>query len=264
MAEFNEVYRRASYYDIAFSRDVSREIEFILHEFQRLAGRPLTSILELACGPGYHVRLTAKQGIRSIGLDLRPEMTEFGRDHAIAEGVDVEWIAEDMRHFTLPEPVDAIITMYDSVDCLLMIDDLVDHFRTVARNLVPGGIYLFEMTHPRDCSPWDYGQFFYEGERNGTKVRIDWAVNGGAKVDSFHQVSEVQTRMTVTENGKTEVFTDTAKERFTMPQEFVSIIRLAGGLEVVDIYGDFKPGQRLDSSPASRRMIFLLRKPDRS
>lgn len=264
MAEFNEVYRRASYYDIAFSRDVRREVEFILNEFQRLAGRPLTSILELACGPGYHLRLTAKKGIRSIGLDLRPEMTEFGRRHAEAEGVDIEWIAADMRHFTLDKPVDAVITMYDSVDCLLTIDDLVDHFRTVARNLVPGGIYLFEMTHPRDCSPWDYGTFFYEGERNGTKVRIDWAVNGGARVDPLAQVSEVQTRMTVTENGRTEVFEDAAKERFTMPQEFVSIIRLAGGLEVVDCYGDFKAGQRLDNSPASRRMIFLLRKPDRS
>lgn len=263
MAEFNEVYRRASYYDIAFSRDVSREVEFILDEFQRLAGRPLSSILDLACGPGYHARLFAKKGVRAVGLDLRPEMTEFGRHHAEAEGVAIEWIAQDMRHFTLAQPVDAIITMYDSVDCLLTIDDMVNHFRTVARNLVPGGIYLFEMTHPRDCSPWDYGHFFYEGERNGTKVRIDWAVNGGARVDSFSQVSEVETRMTVVENGRTEVFHDVAKERFTMPQEFISMIRLAGGLDVVDCYGDFRRDQRLDNSPASRRMIFLLRKPDR-
>lgn len=263
MAEFNEVYRRASYYDIAFARDVSREVDFIQNEFQRLAGRPLTSILDLACGPGYHARLFAKRGVRAIGLDLRPEMTEFARDQARAEGIDIEWIAQDMRHFTLDKPVDAIITMYDSVDCLLTIDDLVDHFRTVARNLVPGGIYLFEMTHPRDCSPWDYGQFAYEGQRNGTKVRIEWAVNGGARVDSLSQISEIETQMIVTENGRTEIFPDKAKERFTMPQEFISIIRLAGGLDVVDCYGDFQRSQRLDNTPASRRMIFLLRKPDR-
>src|SRR4051812_42162839 len=118
MAEFNQVYARAAYYDIAFARDISGEVDFIATEYQRLNGRPLGSMLEIACGPGYHVRAFVRRGVRSIGLDLRPEMIDFARAQAKAEGIDAEWIAADMRGFSLDAPVDAIITMYDSIDCL--------------------------------------------------------------------------------------------------------------------------------------------------
>ncbi|MGE3332593.1 MAG: class I SAM-dependent methyltransferase [Rhodospirillaceae bacterium] len=259
MAEFNQVYARASYYDIAFRRDIDPEVAFIMDEYRRLNGRPLASVLEIACGPGYHVCAFVKKGVRAIGLDLRPEMIEFAKTYAAREGVEAEWIAADMRGFSLPTPVDAIITMYDSIDCLATGDDLVDHFRTVANNLTPGGIYLFEVTHPRDCSMFNYGSYKYEGERDGTKVEIIWAVNDPVP-NPITQIAEVETILRVTENDRVMEFRDKARERFTMPQEFMALIKLAGGLDVVDVYGDFVQGLRMDNSPASRRMIFVLRK----
>ena len=38
----------------------------------------------------------------------------------------------------------------------------------------------------------------------------------------------------------------------------MAVTKLAGGLKVVECYGDFVPGLRIDNSPASRRMIFVL------
>ena len=259
MAEFNQVYARASYYDIVFRRDVEPEVLFILNEYRRLNGRPMTSVLEIACGPGYHVCAFVRHGVRAIGLDLRPEMIDFARDLAASENIEAEWIAADMRGFALPAPVDAIITMYDSIDCLATGDDLVEHFRAVAANLTPGGIYLFEATHPRDCSMWDYGRYKYTGERNGVRVEIEWAVNDPVP-DPYTQLADVETVMRVTEHDRTLEFRDQARERFTSPQEFVALIKLAGGLDLVDCYGDFVPGLHMDNSPASRRMIFVLRK----
>ena len=260
MAEFNEVYARADYYDIAFSRDISGEVEFVLAEYQRLNGRAMRSMLEIACGPGYHARAFAKKGVDTFGLDLRPEMIALARDKARLDGVAVHWIAADMRGFKLARAVDAVITMYDSIDCLTDNDDIVDHFRTVAANLTPGGIYLFELTHPRDCSLHGYGQFTYAGDRNGTKVEIKWAVNN-PQHDAFTQVAEVETVLRVIENGKETLYRDKARERFLSPQELVALTKLAGGLHIVDCYGDFVPGLRIDNSPASRRMIFVLQKP---
>lgn len=260
MAEFNQVYARASYYDIAFRRNIDPEVTFIMDEYRRLNGRPLSSVLEIACGPGYHVCAFVKKGVRAVGLDLRPEMIEFAKVYAADQGVAADWIAADMRGFSLEKPVDAIITMYDSIDCLATGDDLVDHFRTVATNLTPGGIYLFEVTHPRDCGMWNYGSYKYEGERDGTKVEIIWAVNDPVP-DPITQIAEVETILRVTEKDRVVEFRDKARERFTMPQEFMALIKLAGGLDVVDIYGDFVQGLRMDNSPASRRMIFVLRKP---
>ena len=52
MAELNEIYARADYYDIAFARDIEREVKFIHDLQQHRTGRELESLLEIACGPG--------------------------------------------------------------------------------------------------------------------------------------------------------------------------------------------------------------------
>jgi SAM-dependent methyltransferase len=258
MAELNEIYRRAKYYDVAFARDIGREVQFIRDLHQQRAGRPLASLLEIACGPGYHARAFAGLGIKTWGLDLRPEMIDYARDLAKADGVEVGWSASDMRSFTLPQPVDVIATLYDSLDCLLTNEEILDHFRRVGANLVPGGYYLVEMTHPRDCSPYNYGSHQYRGERDGMRVVIEWAVNGGPKVDPFRQVVEVETALRVNENGEEHVFYDRAKERFANPQEYRMLADVSGALRLVATYGDFKLDQPLDNSPEARRMILIF------
>jgi SAM-dependent methyltransferase len=258
MAELNEIYRRAKYYDVAFARDIGREVQFIRDLHQLRTGRPLASLLEIACGPGYHARAFARLGVRTFGLDLRPEMIDYARELAVAEGVEVEWSASDMRSFTLPQPVDVIATLYDSLDCLLTNDEIIDHFGRVGAHLTPGGCYLVEMTHPRDCSPYNYGSHRYTGERDGMRVVIQWAVNGGPKVDPFRQVVEVETALRVSENGEEHVFYDRAKERFANPQEYRMLADASGALRLVATFGDFTLAQPFDNSPAARRMILIF------
>jgi SAM-dependent methyltransferase len=258
MAELNEIYRRAKYYDVAFARDIGREVQFIRDLHRLRTGRALASLLEIACGPGYHARAFARLGVKTWGLDLRPEMIDYARELAAAEGVEVEWSAGDMRSFTLPQPVDVIATLYDSLDCLLTNDEIIDHFRRVGANLTPGGCYLVEMTHPRDCSPWNYGSHQYCGERNGMRVVIQWAVNGGPKVDPLRQVVEVETALRVSENGEERVFYDRAKERFANPQEYRMLADASGALRLVATYGDFTLEQPFDNSPEARRMILVF------
>jgi SAM-dependent methyltransferase len=260
VAEFNEVYRRSLYYDIAFRRDVTAEVTFIERVAARSLGRRLESVAEIACGPGYHVREFARRGARAIGMDLRPEMIEFARTEAAAEGVAAEWIVDDMRRFALDCPVDVVATMYDSLDCLQTTEQLVNHFRAVGGNLVPGGIYVIEMTHPRDCSMTDYGHFRYQAERDGVRVVIDWAINRPI-ADPLTQIVEVETMMRVWQNGRMEAIFDHAVERFIFPQELLAIARLSGALEPAGFYGDFGLEQPFDSSPTSRRMIGVFRRP---
>src|SRR5258708_7643430 len=205
MAELNEIYRRAKYYDVAFARDIGREVQFIFDLHQRRTGRPLASLLEIACGPGYHARIFAKRGVRTWGLDLRPEMIDFARELAAEDGVEVGWSASDMRTFTLPQPVDVIVTLYDSLDCLLTNEEIIAHFGRVGANLVPGGYYLVEITHPRDCSPWHYGSHQYLGERDGMLVTIDWAVTA-PRIDPPAQVLEVGTLRPLLTNTTDQTF----------------------------------------------------------
>jgi SAM-dependent methyltransferase len=257
VGEYNGVYQRAGYYDIVFRRDVSSEVDFLTRLFEASAGRPLTSMVDIACGPAYHARAFFRRGVAVYGLDLMPEMVAFARDQAGAEGVDGQWVVADMRHFALDRPVDMALNSYDSIDCLLEVDDIVDHFRAVAQNLAPGGLYVLEQTHPRDCTMWNYGAYTYRGQRDGTEVEVEWAPD--SQVDLTRQVISCEVVMRVRENGTALEFRDRAHERFTSPQEYVALAKLSGALTVDRFLGDFRD-QPFDNSPASRRLITVLRK----
>src|SRR5258708_13474380 len=100
MAELNEIYRRAKYYDVAFARDIGGEVQFIRDLHQARTGRPLASLLEIACGPGYHARAFARLGIHTWGLHLRPETIQSPCDPPAPTAAPTQRSARHHRHFT--------------------------------------------------------------------------------------------------------------------------------------------------------------------
>jgi ubiquinone/menaquinone biosynthesis C-methylase UbiE len=258
MGEYTDIYRRAFYYDIVFRRDVGSEVQFLVDLYARRNCRPLRCMVDIACGPGYHAKTFAARGIRAYALDLQPEMIEFARSLEPHTNGLIDYLACDMRDFVLPAPVDLALNSFDSIDCLETHEQIIDHFCAVARNLTRGGLYVIELTHPRDCSMWDYGDFQYKGERDGVSVVIDWAVNK-PKADPLTQVVDCEVVMTVNENGERKVFRERARERFGTLQEFSALSKLSGALSLVACYGDYRLDQPFDNSPGARRMIMVLR-----
>lgn len=259
MAQYDQLYQQAIYYDIALRRDVEDDVDFMMAAYRRHTGARLNSVLDIACGPGYHARAFARRGLRATGLDLRPEMVRFARDQALAEGLQVTWLAADMRRFRLDRPVDMAICVFDGIDALLTNDDVIQHLRAVAANLTANGLYLLEQTHPRYSSFQNYGQFRYAGQDNGTGVEILWATNHPS-FDPVTGVAQVEIEMRVSENGHLKVIRDSAQERLLMPQEMRLLAERSAVLRPVGWYGDFDLNQPLDNSPASSRMVTLLQK----
>ncbi|MBI5927711.1 MAG: class I SAM-dependent methyltransferase [Chloroflexi bacterium] len=259
MAEHNNLYQRAIYYDVIFDRDVSREVEFLKAVYRQIVGRELQSVLDLACGPGYHARAFGKQGYRSVGLDLRPEMIEFAKDRADEVGAVVDWVAADMTNFRLDEPVDFAFCMFDSMDCLTANEQIINHFRAMSDNLTPHGLYLVDLNHPATCSITVYDPFCYAGQRDGISAEIRWA-DTPPTIDMVAGVAHTMLEMRVKDHGKELVITDQAQERLLTPPELQLLADLSGTLEVVGWYGDFDLSQPFSSSPASRRMIVIFQK----
>lgn len=259
MAEHNQIYQQAVYYDIIFDRDVSREVDFLLAVFREQTGRDATSVLDIACGPGYHARAFAQRGLRATGLDLRPEMVAFARDKDAASGTHCTWLAADMRDFTLDAPVDLAFSMFDSVDALISDDDIVANMAAVARNLNPGGLYVLDYSHPRDSSLVGYRPFRYEGQRDGLQVALSW-VPGGQRFDLVNGFARSTTELDVWQNGQPLVhIVDDACERLVMPHEVRLLAQLSGVFDVVAWYGDYDTHQPLDDSERSVRMIGVLK-----
>jgi SAM-dependent methyltransferase len=258
MAELNDLYRYAGYYDIVFRREVDPEVDFLLELTRRHRGRAPRRVVELGCGPGYHAKAFARRGLTAIGLDWCEEMIRFARDEAAREGVAVDWRVGDMRDFVLPEPVDLAVCLFDSIDSLCSIDDFIAHFRAVAAALTADGLYVIGQSHQRDVSIIDYGPFHYEGERNGCRVRLDWATD--ARIDTLSQTANVELVMHVHENGQDRVFRHRTTESCPTPLFLTTAARLSGALEAFDWYGDYRLDQPYGDSPTSTRCISVYRK----
>jgi SAM-dependent methyltransferase len=258
MADVNVLYRHPLYYDIIFGRDVAPEVDFLIDLFHKHAGRPLRSVIELACGPGYHARAFALRGYATCGLEWYEEMIRFARTEAEKERAAVEWIAGDMRAFALPEPVDLAFCLFDSIDGLHSIDDFIQHFQAVAGSLAPDGLYVIGQSHQRDTSLIDYGPFHYEGERNGCKVVIDWATD--VRTRTLTQTADVEIVLRIDDNGTRREHRHRTVESFATPLFLAATARLSGVLEPFDWYGAFRLDQAYDDSPASTHCITAFRK----
>jgi SAM-dependent methyltransferase len=260
MAEHMNLYERARYYDVIFDRDVSREVAFLEAAFERYTGKGQpASALDIACGPGYHGRAFARQGIRTVGVDINEAMIELAKEKDDAEDLTSEWLVADMRRIQLSRQVDLAFIMFDGLDALLTQDDLVQHLRSVAASLTHGGVYIIDLTHPRDCSFQTYSAFRYQGETDGVNVEIVWATNQ-PRFDLVTGVADTELELRINDRGKMLVVKDRAKERLLLPQELELLATVAGGLEVVGWYGDYSLSQPLDWSDASWRMLAVLRR----
>lgn len=259
MTEVNVLYRHPQYYDIIFRRDVGPEVDFLIQLFQTHRGRSPRTAIDLGCGPGYHARAFARRGYAVSGLEWYEEMLRFARREAEKEGVSVEWLAGDMRNFELAAPVDLAFCLFDSIDGLRSIDDFVAHFRAVAANLVPDGLYVIGQTHQRDAGIIGYGPFHYEGERDGCKVAIDWATD--VQTDTLTQTADVEIVVRVEENGVEHEYRHRTVESFATPLFLDAMARLSGVLEAFEWYGGFRVDQPYDDSPRSSYCITVFRKP---
>ena len=121
-----------------------RMTEFLPAVLERFSAAPKT-ILDLACGEGTFAVELARRGYRVTGVDLSPEMLDLARKRAKEAGVEVRFIQQDMRELRLDERFDLVTCWYDSLNYLLRHEDLVRTFANVARVLIPGGLFIFDM-----------------------------------------------------------------------------------------------------------------------
>ncbi len=253
-------YSQAELYDIAFSfKKYSAECDFMLAQFKKLIGRDASSWLELAAGPARHSLEMSKRGIEAHALDLSQAMVDFGTKLAKESDVALEYSQGDMCDFKLAERIDIAGLMIDSMSYVLTNESLYQHFDCVANALNDHGLYIIEMTHPKDVFGLEQtAKTEWEIEKNGTTVRTQW----GDKSDTFDavtQITDVTVRISSETAGQKTEFVDHAKQRSYTCTEFQALILASGRFELIAQYGAMNPAIDLHHKKAWR-MISILRK----
>jgi SAM-dependent methyltransferase len=258
------IYDEPEFYEAACAyRDVPCEIDALLRwcDKHRVADAgPLRSVLELAAGPAEHARELAGRGLAATALDLSAAMCARARDRAAAAGVSLTVVPADMRDFHLPGRFDLAITMLNSLCHLLTLDDLIPHLASVARHLVPGGLYIAELAHPADyftaerrtSSEWS-------SEVDDGSVSVRWG-GGTDRIDPITQITREHVSITYRKRGgAVRTVTDVVPNRFWTATELAAALRLAGGFVLAASYGDFDTDSPVDAAGAWR-MILVLRR----
>ncbi len=116
-----------------------------LHEYLISHGIKEGSICELGCGTGTMTEKFAGAGYQMIGIDVSPEMLALANAKREENGSDTIYLEQPMEEMELSEPVDAMISVCDSVNYLLHEEQLEGLFSRVKQYLRPDGYFIFDV-----------------------------------------------------------------------------------------------------------------------
>jgi len=257
------MYRRPHIYDVAFSfRDIGAECDGLLRLARRHGRGAVRRVVELACGPGHHLRELAKRGYTCIGIDINAEMLAYARELCRREAVDVELRRGDMRTFRLSPRSDVVLCLFDSFAQCATEDDAIATLRSAARALRRGGVMVIEFTHPADYfGPNRQRTSERWIQRDGEMtVRVTFSITRRDPVaETFVArmiIQPLARRGRSRAAGRLEM---RWLQRMWLPGGIKHVVAASGAFDVVGWYGDLDPVMALED-PEAWRMIAVLRR----
>jgi len=247
-------------YDIAFTfRDYSKAVDFLVEAATRTGLTKVSSMVELGCGPGQYCREFSRRGVISYGIDRSPEMVLYAWKLCEREKLASEILEADFRVFNLPQPVELAVCMMATFNLLLTNEDIIEHLGSVADNLVDGGLYIIELSHPRDMFQLRTStNYMWEMERDGIKVKTDWGSD--ATVDPLSEVETGTIVYTVERDGAIERFSSREQWRDISFGLIKALVELSGRFEIAATYGDLDLAVPFDNDKKAWRMVLVLKK----
>ncbi|HJP90587.1 MAG TPA: class I SAM-dependent methyltransferase [Pyrinomonadaceae bacterium] len=103
------------------------------------------AVLDLCCGPGRHALELARRGFRVTALDRTAFYLDQARAQAGTEGLEIEFVCDDMRQFVRPDSFDAIINLSTSFG---FFEDPADDRKVIEnahRSLREHGLLIMDM-----------------------------------------------------------------------------------------------------------------------
>jgi glycine/sarcosine N-methyltransferase len=141
----NEFYDRlARLFDVMtdWQARLAQEMPFLQGTLDRYGAR---TVLDTACGTGWHAITLAQKGYPAAGCDASLRMIEQARANADKARVKVRFeVADFGRLDNFPETFDAVLCLGNSLPHLLSQEGLVEALRQMRGRLHPGGVLILQ------------------------------------------------------------------------------------------------------------------------
>jgi SAM-dependent methyltransferase len=134
--------RLARFFDVMtdWQKRLTLEMPFLLRNLEQRGAR---SVLDTACGTGWHAIALAQKGYQSAGCDASPVMIEMARNNAAQAGVKVRFeVADFGRLGEFSETFEAVLCLGNSLPHLLSQEALVEALQQMRGKLRGGGVLI--------------------------------------------------------------------------------------------------------------------------
>ncbi len=208
-----------------------------------------TSLLECACGTGTLGTILALCGYRVIGFDRSREMVKIAQNKSTSLDNSPRYFVADFVSFEVQDKFDGVLCLYDSVNYLMNINDVMTYFKRVFDSLKEGGLFLFDI-----CTEENSKRYFADrsetGNGSGYSFHRQMAYDRRAKIqrNSFEIKFSDQPGVTISEKHQQRIYSEHIVRKVVAQTGFQVV-------EVVDGYTRNPPNRE------SLRIHFLVRKP---
>jgi SAM-dependent methyltransferase len=240
--------------EIEFYRGLASEVK-----------RKQESLLEVACGTGRVAICLARDGTRTVGLDLSQKMLEVAREKS--NGVaNIRWVQADMCAFDLGETFGLALIPGHAFQNLNTAQEQVACLQCIHRHITPGGRLVVHLDHQ------DFGWLgSLVGEKGGVFEPAEQFqhVRTGRQIRTFRAWTyEPATQTAICTTAWEAIAADgQVVDRWeTEPVRLHCVFRFEmehllarAGFSLMDVYGDFFRNPLDDKSS---NMIWVARKPE--
>jgi SAM-dependent methyltransferase len=211
----------------------------------KLVGAEPQCILDLCCGPGRHSVPLAKMGYRVTGVDRSPFLLNKARHSAVAAGLDIEWVEQDIRDFRRPASFDLAINLFTSFGYFE--DDAENRavLRNVFESLTSGGAFVIDTLGKEP-----FARIFQPAGADEVPG-AGWMIQRRTVSDDWSRVS---VEMLLIQNNV--VRTHGFRHWLYSGRELKEMLRAAGFAEV-RLYGNL---DGIDYGPEAQRLVAVARK----
>lgn len=222
--------------------EAERHVEFVLHAlgYDDGGGSPApNAVLDLACGAGRHTDVLRRHGLRALGVDLSLTL--------LARRPDLPRVRGDMRCLPFADAsFDWVLNFFTSFGYFETERENFQVLEEIVRLLTPGGRFLIDfLNRDRVLAGLEPAESRQEGDR-----RVDiqrWYDPASSRINK---------RITLRANDRPpRTYLESVR---AYSKEEVTIGLSWAGLEVTDLYGNFK-GHPYDRD--SERLILVGRRP---
>lgn len=163
-------------------------------------------LLDIGCGTGELLNRMAKK-YECSGMDISEEMLKIA--HKKLKHRDVKLFLGDMVEFDTGEKYDIMLSMFDTVNHILSVEELESHFYFVANSLKENGVYIFDVVDREFMETMFPNDLFVDNRKDLTSIWEHDIEDGIDYIDATYFLKNTRNGWDkLTETYAKKIFTD--------------------------------------------------------